>query len=267
MKQLLVITAHPDDETFFFGGTIATYVNDGWNVELMVATNGEAGRSDVDDQVSRVELEEIRLRELDAATFVLGIRTLTRMGFGDKKLYKETPGRIEETIYRRMLAMIPDVVLTFDTTGFTYHPDHRRMCYSATFAFQKYAADVRRRLRSLTGTEDLPPTLPDEPKLYYAALPETTATYLVRKKILPDELNGVPVTGIPDKRITTIIDIRDVREQKVAAAQAYETQATDARRFVLAENHPLCSSEHFIFRMHGVEEVYVGKNEPVSSQL
>ena len=61
MKRILIIMAHPDDETFSVGGTIAKYVKAGSEVSLLCATRGEAGASG-GRSVKTGELAEIRLQ-------------------------------------------------------------------------------------------------------------------------------------------------------------------------------------------------------------
>ncbi len=45
MKTMVLVFAHPSDESFIAGGTIATYASLGWKVHLIIATNGEKGLS------------------------------------------------------------------------------------------------------------------------------------------------------------------------------------------------------------------------------
>ncbi|MFO7541134.1 MAG: PIG-L family deacetylase, partial [Chloroflexota bacterium] len=42
-RTLLTVVAHPDDESFGLGGTLARYVQEGWEVHVVVATDGVAG--------------------------------------------------------------------------------------------------------------------------------------------------------------------------------------------------------------------------------
>jgi LmbE family N-acetylglucosaminyl deacetylase len=45
-KKLLAVLAHPDDETFGMGGTLALYARRGVDVHLICATRGEVGEMD-----------------------------------------------------------------------------------------------------------------------------------------------------------------------------------------------------------------------------
>ena len=68
-QRMLVILAHPDDESFAAGGTLAKYAHQGVQVILLCATRGEAGISGVNPS----EAGEVRERELRRAAEHLGI--------------------------------------------------------------------------------------------------------------------------------------------------------------------------------------------------
>jgi N-acetylglucosamine malate deacetylase 2 len=266
MKQILVITAHPDDESFSCGGTIAKYTHNGYAVHLVVATQGEKGHSVIHEEISEEELANIRVEELTTAAEILGISSISYLGYKDKSLSKLEPGDIEDKIYRQMCTIIPDMVITFDTTGISNHSDHIRVCFATTFAFQKYAKYIKKNIE-LQKIEDQSIEIPDEPKLYYVCMPSSIASYLRKEKILPDEMFGKPWAGTPDKYITTTIDISDFSEQKLNAVRAHKTQGVDAQRYLDIPNHPLLKHEYFIHRMQGLTEVFMGKNDKISSEL
>ena len=206
MKRIVLVFAHPDDESFSCGGTVAKYVKAGWHVDLICATRGEAGQSGEYGDIPPAKLAQIRQKEAEAAGTMLGISSITFLEYKDGMLKNERHGEIEDMIYKKMIELMPDCVITFDTTGISNHPDHVRICYSTTFAFQKYSFWVRNRLAGLPEfKEDV------EPKLYYACMPGSVATYLRKHKILPDISFGKPINGTPDKHITTVIKIRDFR--------------------------------------------------------
>ena len=100
MKKILSVVAHTIDESFAVGGTVAKYVKAGWQTEVLCATS---------------------------------------LGYDPGKLSMLTPGTLEDSIYRAMESGIPDVVITFDPTGISNHPDHSKVSFAATYAFQKYA--------------------------------------------------------------------------------------------------------------------------------
>ena len=262
MKKLLLVFAHPDDESFSCGGTVAKYVKAGWEADLLCATRGERGETGPYGKLDPETLGGIRQKEVQQAGKLLGIHTVSFLDYIDGTLASRTPGDIEDFVYRKMTEMIPDAVITFDTTGISNHPDHVKLCYSTTYAFQKYAAWVADQF------ED--PADIDEnalPKLYYVCMPESIATYLKKQKNIPQELFNKPWNGTPDERITTVIDTGKFTGVKKKALGAHISQQADVKRFLSLPRHPLLSQEHFILRMHGTKEVFMGKNDRVFNKL
>ncbi len=271
MKTLLLVFAHPDDESFICGGTIARYVQSGWQVDLICATRGEAGNVDPYKDLSGEELGNIRQKELETAGTILGITSVTFLGYKDGALAGQHPGELEDKIYRQMTAIFPDVVVTFEPNGITNHPDHTKICLSTTFAFQKYTASLlpkqhigQREKKSFQETINQEEK---EPKLYYACMPESIASYLKQQKNIPAESFGKPWVGTPDKFITTVIDISKFRTKKIKAVRAHASQQADFDRFLSLSAHPLLRQEYFILRMQGVYEVFMGKTDRISNRL
>ena len=248
MKRILVIAAHPDDESFMAGGTIAKYADDGWVVDVICATRGEEG-GDAD----------VRQKELEKAGTALGVHAITFLGYRDGTLSGRTPGDIEEALYKKMAEIVPDVVITSDTSGISNHPDHVKLSYAATYAFQKYAKWIEEQLAPQEEAEQV------FPKLYYACLPETVVSHAVKNKILPAVSFGKPWRGVEDKKITTVIDISDYREIKERALRQHLTQAANVGRHIKMKD--LMKHEYFIFRMYGTTEVFMGKNDHVADSL
>jgi len=259
MKRLLLVAAHPDDESFMSGGTVAKYVDEGWQVDLLTATRGEEGETGPKTNIAREDLGGVRQKELEKAGTVLGIHTITFLGYHDGTLAERTPGDIEEEVYKKLVEIVPDVVITADTTGISNHPDHIRLSFATTYAFQKYAKWIENQLKNQEPEEQI------FPKLYYACMPGGLVSYAVKNKILPAESFGKPWMGVDDKKITTVIDISDYSETKEKALQCHITQTADVERFVKMKD--LMKHEYFIFRMHGTTEVFMGKNDHVADSL
>ena len=74
-KRALVIGAHPDDNEFGAGGTIARLAAQGWDITFIIATNGNKGSHD--PSMSSFRLSEIREQEQRAAVLIVIISTLT----------------------------------------------------------------------------------------------------------------------------------------------------------------------------------------------
>lgn len=282
MKKMLLVFAHPDDEAFTCGGLVPKYVKAGWKVYFVCATRGEMGGGDEYATLTPRELGEIRSRELDASAKILGIASITFLPYRDGKLKEQSPGELEDALYRKMVELAPDVVITMEPGGISNHPDHIRLTTAVTYSFQKYAADTarpdakmptpKRNLllrseefvkRSLSETAGLI----DAPKLYYACVPDSVVMYLRKNKIFPSESFGKPWVGVPDKSVTTVIDISRYLKTKLRALKAHETQRDDVLRFVSIDRQPLVLQEYFILRMIGQTEVYMGKNDRVANRL
>ncbi len=259
---MLVIFAHPDDESFTSAGTIAKYVKAGWTVDLVCATRGEVGKSGPYGERTSGQLGSIRQGELEKVVKLLGISSLTLLGYVDGELSDQPSGELEDKIYRKMEECVPDCVITFDTTGISNHPDHVKLCYATTFAFQKYAFWIDKQLK-----EDPAYNEEDAPKLYYACVPETIVTYLKRKKVFSDISFGKPWMGTPDKFVTTAINLAGFQQIKKKALRLHASQEDDVEPFVTLPKNPLISQEYYIFRLHGTREIFMGKNDRVSPKL
>lgn len=254
MKKLLLVFAHPDDESFASAATVAKYKRAGWSVDLITATRGEAGSSGEYGEKTPGQLGSIRQGELQKAAYLLGISSITFLGYMDGTLTGEPPGELEDKIYKKMEELIPDCVITFDTTGISNHPDHIKLCYATTFAFQKYAFWIAGQINGA-------------PKLYYACVPETVVSYLKRKKIFPEVSFGKPWIGTPDKHITTAISTVGFQMIKKKALRMHVTQKEDVDRFLSLSKNPLVEQEYYMLRLHGIREIFMGKNDRVSSSL
>jgi LmbE family N-acetylglucosaminyl deacetylase len=120
-KTLMVIFPHPDDETMASGGLITMAKKYGWRVIAVVLTAGEAGKSSV--SLLNTTLSEIRKKELAKAVKILKIDQLITNNFGDGRL----KGKEEEYIpwiSAQIKRFNPQIIVTFDHSGFSGHPDH-----------------------------------------------------------------------------------------------------------------------------------------------
>jgi LmbE family N-acetylglucosaminyl deacetylase len=135
LRALTAVFAHPDDETFATGGTLAKYADEGVRCSLYSATDGDAGRSSGIPVSSRAELGAIRRAELEAACARLGVQTLECGGHPDGALAAVDPDVVMGEIVALIRRERPQVVLTFGPEGApTGHLDHRAICRLATSA-------------------------------------------------------------------------------------------------------------------------------------
>lgn len=126
-ERALVVFAHPDDAEFLCGGTVATWVRAGTEVQYACATDGSAGWNGPD--LTREQIARIREREMREAAEVLGVRSVRFLGFVDGTL--EPNLDLRRAITREVRRSRPDLIVTFDPSQlwsgrrYVNHPDHR----------------------------------------------------------------------------------------------------------------------------------------------
>ncbi|KRE82417.1 LmbE family protein [Paenibacillus sp. Soil766] len=136
-KRLLAVFAHPDDESFICGGTLAKYARDGVDITLVSATRGDMGRRMGNPPyLNRETMAATRELELKEACEHLGVQRLIFFDIRDKMVEFAD----EESLIARIATLIeevqPDVVLTFhEMLG--GHPDHCAIGKATTAAFQR----------------------------------------------------------------------------------------------------------------------------------
>ncbi|MBM7865980.1 hypothetical protein GTO89_06495 [Heliobacterium gestii] len=132
--RLMAILAHPDDESFCIGGTLAKYAAQGVETTLICATRGEAGKCGEPPICRPDELGSVREAELRRAAEVLQIGRVEFLPYRDKELN----GVDEKEIVARLVGLIrrhrPQVLITFGPDGLTCHPDHVAISRFATAA-------------------------------------------------------------------------------------------------------------------------------------
>lgn len=219
IKKLLCIFAHPDDESFGPGGTIAKCARSGVEVCLLCTTYGEAGQNNKSRKSKPVFKE--RKKELKKAAEILGIKKVSFLGFLDGEISNHDIGYLTDKIAKKVKKIKPQVLLTFDLAGHYGHLDHIAVSLSTTFAFYK--------------TEKL---ANGPSKLYYQALPKSV------EKILNREGNRL-FFGVEDDKIAAAIDIRKTWETKKQAIMAHQTQKADWQKFLpIMEKLP--KKEYFV---------------------
>jgi LmbE family N-acetylglucosaminyl deacetylase len=132
-KRLMVIVAHPDDESFPIGGTIAKTVAEGGEVMLVTATRGEAGISGLSPE----ESGRLREQELRAACDVLGVSALRFLDYVDGTLDRVDAHTAIDRLIALMRAFCPDAIITFGPDGISGHPDHVTVHHWVTAAFER----------------------------------------------------------------------------------------------------------------------------------
>lgn len=132
--RLLLVFAHPDDETFVAGGVCRRYADAGAEVVLVTATRGEAGTCGTPPLCSREELAARRETELREAARILGLSEVHLLDYRDAELGEASASAIRGELAAVIRRHRPQVLLTFDPQGMSGHPDHVAISRFATDA-------------------------------------------------------------------------------------------------------------------------------------
>jgi LmbE family N-acetylglucosaminyl deacetylase len=243
----MAVFAHPDDESFGCGGTLARYgAEPEARVVLVCATRGEAGEISDPKLATPERLGEAREQELRCACGLLGVDALYFLDYRDSGMagtpenqdpralamadFDEAVGKIVACIRRER----PDVVVTFDESGGYGHPDHVAVHYHTKAAFAAAADPTRYAEQIEAGLEPH-----QAKKLYYTAIPRRFFRGLVEKlqelgiEIPERYLQRRDTFGLPDEACTTDVDVQDFWQIKQKAAQCHATQLRPDNFFAL----------------------------------
>lgn len=148
-KAILAVLAHPDDESFGTGGTLALYASKGYDTYYVCATRGEVGTVDEEHLEGFKDIAELRTDELNRAAKILGLKGVYFLGYRDSGMpgtedNKHPDAQINHSIdevagkvVKYIRELKPDVVLTFDPIGGYKHPDHIHIHNATVLAFEK----------------------------------------------------------------------------------------------------------------------------------
>ncbi len=215
-RTLVVVVAHPDDESFGCGALIAGAAAEGVRVVVACVSRGELGEDASGRHPTRVALGEARERELRTAAAILGVAEVEMLGLADSGWEGEPePGsivaeplllaaRLDEVLRRHR----PDVVVTLDPTGSDGHRDHAAVGAATTESFERVA--------------DWPATL------YHWCLPRSLMDAWLREIAAgnPDSVYLEIELGRADADITTILDGAAVLDRVWQAIRCHTTQVT-----------------------------------------
>jgi LmbE family N-acetylglucosaminyl deacetylase len=240
-RTLLAVFAHPDDESFGPGGTLARYAAEGVAVHLVCATRGEAGEADPSLLEGYESLAQRRTAELECAARVLGLAGVYFLGYRDSgmvgtadnshpnALVNAPVAEVAEKVTAYIRRLQPQVVITSDPHGGYGHLDHIAIHRATVAAFHAAGDPTAYPEQFAAG---LTPWSPQ--KLYYTTFNRRWLRFLVR--ILP--LFRVDPTALGENRdinlkeiaeiqqpVTTWIDVRAYLEVKQRAGACHSTQA------------------------------------------
>ena len=214
-RRVAVVFAHPDDDTYGVGASLALHAGENLAVTAILTTSGEAGLIADETLATRETLAEVREREDAAAWRALGLEPdLHYLRYPDGAVQdvhrEELVGRYLE-IFR---AATPQVVITFGPDGVTGHTDHIRVGELATEAFHAARAEG----------------LPGFDRLLHAGLMRSQMdrfNAVLRERGIEqiDETAPFHPRAIPDELFGVVVDGAAVYERKLAALREHATQA------------------------------------------
>jgi LmbE family N-acetylglucosaminyl deacetylase len=231
---LLAVFAHPDDEAFGTGGSLACYASTGVNVVLVCATRGEAGEISDPKYATPETLGQVREDELRCAAETVGVSEVVFLNYRDsgmagtpenKDRRAFTNTRPEEVV-SKLVAIIrrikPDIVVTFEPNGGYGHPDH--------IAIHKHTVTAFHAAADSAVYPDLGAAWQSQ-RLYYTAIPRSF--FLDMRAQLEaigedtsefDRFEEGGDSGWPDELINVILDVSGTVDAKWQALECHRTQ-------------------------------------------
>ena len=265
-RRILLVHAHPDDETINTGATMASYASQGAHVTLLTCTLGEEGEILVPelagleaaqaDQLGGYRIGELAsaLQELGVTDhrFLGGAGTFRDSGMVGSKANDHPRAFVranrEAAVFARAVAeavdvildVRPQVVITYDPTGGYGHPDHV-LAHRVTMAAVTAAAAAGWQVAKTYWVIDPDSVLRQGIDAVVAKAPQF--------KSMSREQIGTPGhPGVPDVDVTTRIDASAFVEAKTRALTAHQTQVTVARGFFALSNYlgrPISGIEYY----------------------
>ena len=248
MKQtrtLLGVFAHPDDESFGPGATLARYAAEGVDVHVIIATDGIAGSVEASHQQKEHEtLAQVRSAELANAAVALGVTTIWSLPYRDSGMRNTSANEHPDALFQQPLEKLveeltgyierlqPQVIMTHDPFGGYGHPDHIRCCEAVTAAFHLTLEQGQKR----NGNGYRGPQ-----KLYYTAMDKKTLKTFVR--LMPlfgqdptamgrnKDINYVEISEW-ETPITARIPVADYYHRRLAASRAHVSQFSGGPGFM-----------------------------------
>jgi LmbE family N-acetylglucosaminyl deacetylase len=250
-RSLLGVFAHPDDESFGPGGTLARYAAEGVQVHVIIATDGIAGS--VEDPIhlkTHATLAQTRSAELSNAAVALGVTAIWSLPYRDSGMRNtpdnEHPDALVQQPVEKLTAELlgyierlrPQVLLTHDPFGGYGHPDHVRVCEATTAAF--FQARARAAAGNGAGITD-GNAYAGPQKLYYTAFDKRWLRLSVRMMPLfgqdptamgrNKDINLVEICRW-ETPVHTRIDVGPYLARKLAASRAHASQYSGGPSFV-----------------------------------
>ncbi|HJZ49172.1 MAG TPA: PIG-L family deacetylase [Roseiflexaceae bacterium] len=135
--RILGLFAHPDDEVFVAGGTLAKYAAEGAEIMLISSTRGQAGQIRDSTIATRRTLGAVREQELRVSSERLGVQHSVCWDYDDGMLQSLDREQLIHDAVALIRSFRPDIVLSFGPDGGYGHPDHIVMCQVAAEAVRR----------------------------------------------------------------------------------------------------------------------------------
>jgi LmbE family N-acetylglucosaminyl deacetylase len=258
-QTLLVILAHPDDESFGPGGTLAKYAREGVAVHYLCGTRGESGTVDAERLNGFDSVGDLRWSELTCAAKELGLAGIHHLGYRDSGMIGAADNEHNESLHAapldevadRIISYIqelkPDVIITHDQFGGYGHPDHIKLHKATLRAYEKLYGIQLTPMKdgrmvaaqsAGSGSQTSPSAMAQPPRLYFSIFPKSLVKFGV--KILPlfrqdphkfGRNKDIDLAQIAewDVPLTTRIDTKDTVEIKQRASNCHASQQPPAQ--------------------------------------
>lgn len=213
MKTIVGVFAHPDDETFGPGGTLATFAQKRDQVYIICATNGETATGKLDKKLGQERREELK-----KSAKILGIKKVFFLNFQDGTLSNNLYQPVAKKIKKILLDLKPDILITFEPHGVSGHIDHIFMSMVTQFLF---------------------PDIKSAKKLMMSCLPFKRTLNMHGKYFV-----YFPY-GYTDEEIDEVVDISGIWDKKIEAMHQHVSQLADVKR-ILAQSKNFPKKEYFL---------------------
>ena len=250
---MVLVHAHPDDESIGTGATMAKYAAEGAGVTLVTCTLGELGEI-IPPELAHLAadadggLGQYRIGELDAACAALGVTDHRFLGGAGRwrdsgmmglptndapgSFWAADVGEAAGELLTIIREVRPQVLISYDDNGFYGHPDHIQAHRVARRAFELADGLVGKFYATALPRSVLAAGIDEMRRAAERGSPTPGGADFTRVESADD----LPF-GVPDDQVTTEIDATAYLDQKVAAMRAHATQiAVDSPFFAFSDN-------------------------------
>lgn len=218
MKNIVCVFAHPDDEAFGPGGTIAK-LSKKFNIYILCATRGEVGKEGRTLKTQSSVLGKTRERELLSSAKILGVKKVFFLGFTDGTLNNNLYHKLAEKVQQKLKKLKPEILITYEPQGVSGHIDHITVSMVTMFVAQKlkFVKEVWMLCKPMSQAKKRPQ--------YFVYFPP----------------------GYKKSEIDKTIDVSGVWETKLSAMKEHKSQFKDFKRILKwTKNFP--KEEYFLVK-------------------